>query len=273
MDQYLVYREGVNFDYAGYYDHSDALLFFYDFFSKGMRLPLDLFVVKFLAACHAIPCDLQLATIRVLIVFTVVSRMLGFETDLHVLCSFVFTLDHRTRRITARFNTFIFRLFSDFLGKRDGWKQRVFLMESRKGWSFRWTSLDEVRCLLSFKGNQLTRSARQLYDALRIVLGVSGADPRRVLGWEELATRSKHLRATSILRHPVPWVEPRIPLFKEVVQNFWGNCHNGCFLSQCLTCTPESRYHEEYDVDCKSSKTYTFTLFCLCNGFLLNCFC
>lgn len=106
-------------------DHADAILFYFEFFREGLRLPIDMFIVQFLDRCRTYPCDLHLTTVRALSTFTVVSRLLGFEPDSELFRSyFIVSLDKKSAKFSVRAKALTGKLFHVFLNKQDGWSTR-----------------------------------------------------------------------------------------------------------------------------------------------------
>lgn len=171
----------------------DALIFFYDFFQVGLKLSIDLFVMEFLQEFKAIPCELQLTTVRIRVSFTVASRLLRFESDMFLLRQFfLFSIDKWSCRITARSQPHQLRLFDDFPGKVEGWSSRVLLVESRVGWPFAWTGVSEVLYPNLFRG-KLSAKGKELLEAFQSVLGTDREEKKWVLNWAELTSSPEYL--------------------------------------------------------------------------------
>lgn len=216
-------------------NHGDALVFYFEFFREGLRLPLDPFVVEFLELFKAVPSDLQLSTVRFLVAFIVASRMLCCEPDMEVFrYLFIFSRDNKTRRITLRARSKD-KFFVKNPNKRDLWYERPLLVESRHGWPFPKTELSEVCCHSTYNG-PFTFGGNKLLHQLRRVTGHTGANPRAEISWKVLTTDFSLLRQTGVTRFPAGGEESRVLLIPEVVHPYWGNHHNGNFPSECVAC-------------------------------------
>lgn len=73
-------------------DQGEKMVFFYDFFKVGFRLSVDPFIALFLIESKAIPADLMLNTVRILVSYVVVCRLLSFEPSLYLLRRLFFFL-------------------------------------------------------------------------------------------------------------------------------------------------------------------------------------
>ena len=58
---------------------NDAAIFYSAQFECGLRLPLDPFIVSFLEHNRILPCDLPPNSVRMLVCFAVIARVMGYE--------------------------------------------------------------------------------------------------------------------------------------------------------------------------------------------------
>lgn len=98
------------------------MVFYYNFFNVGWRLPLDPFIAKFLIECDAVLSDLTLNTTRVLASYTGLCRLLAFDPSILLLTKFfIFSIKKDTKRIYVRSKPKAPRLFSAFPNKVEKW--------------------------------------------------------------------------------------------------------------------------------------------------------
>ena len=101
-------------------------------FECGFRLPLDSFIVKFLDLHRILPGDLPPNSVRVLVAFIAVFRLLGYEPTLEVFDLWYFTQVSRGK-FSVKCRIKQPEILTEAKNKHEGWFRFPILVENRLG--------------------------------------------------------------------------------------------------------------------------------------------
>ena len=236
LDPAVAGEDDLTPDYMRTQDH--GIVLYPAQFECGLRLPLDPFIVDFIEFHHILPGDLPPNSVRVLVTFAAVLRLLGFEPSLQAFDLWYFTQVSGGKFSIKRRIWTPPPIFTDAKNKHDSWFCFPIFVENRLGWPFCRPVGPIVKTTEKLDNCDEANFIKKKIDAYLGAETKKGGHALFEIDWI-LGDEKMLIRSGVAPRRPYLDVSPRVPMAELLRDPDWRVHHNFEFSYNCTICAED----------------------------------